>query len=165
MSIRSRGIGSRTSGVLNSFTIVENHPGASVMEVLFTAGPGQSLALRCELKAGQPFLSSEARPGMTGWRVEALLAMFAGLFVVNHAFQRTELPGEIVEALERTYAALVRGAPQSRTGRIVLPNGSGSEPRKNSPRSVSPRSAAGSRTVSSRPWRAVPAAPGGATAK
>jgi hypothetical protein len=57
--------------VLSSFTIVENDPGASVMEVVFTTVPGQTLALRCELKAGQPFVASEARRGMTGLRVEA----------------------------------------------------------------------------------------------
>jgi len=46
--------------------------------------------------------------GLVDWQ---LLVLFAGLFVVNAAFQRTPLPGEIVAALEVAGIHIAHPAP------------------------------------------------------
>ena len=56
---------------LASFTIAENSLGNVAVEVTFSPPQGDKSALRCELKAGQPIVQTEARDGLTALRVEA----------------------------------------------------------------------------------------------
>jgi hypothetical protein len=55
---------------LESFTVLENNAGAGSAEVMFDVG-GKKYKATYEIKAGQPFVQSEAPETTTGLRVEA----------------------------------------------------------------------------------------------
>ncbi len=85
---------------LDSFTVLENNAGAGSAEVVFNSS-GKEMKVTCGLKAGQPFVQTEAPAGTSGLRVEApcrftvLPDFFADDIVVDAAelpVAQTELP-------------------------------------------------------------------------
>lgn len=84
---------------LSSFTIAENNPGAGVADAVFTTPDGQKLALRYELKLGQPVVQTEARGGVTSLRVKApcRFAVMPDFFADDIVIDAAELPGAQAE--------------------------------------------------------------------
>jgi hypothetical protein len=88
---------------LSSLKLVENTPASAAVDAVFTAGDGQALTWRCELRMGQPLVQTEARAGVDRLRVEApcrfavLPDFFADDIVIDAAelrVARAELPSD-----------------------------------------------------------------------
>ncbi len=84
-------------------------------------GPGHASGTLVDALAGKIAGGEPRRPGI----VHRLDRDTSGLMVVARSQEAYELLSALVRehALERTYTALVRGRPQSRTGRIEAPIG------------------------------------------
>ena len=79
---------------LSSFKIAENNPGEGAAEAVFTAKDGKAVALRYELKLGQPFIQTEARAGAPALRVEApcRFVVMPDFFADDIVIEAGELP-------------------------------------------------------------------------
>jgi hypothetical protein len=97
--------GEATASGLSSFKLVENSAGAGTLEACFSAAGNKTVSVRYELKAGQPYVQTEARAGATGLRVSApcrfltLPDFFADDIVIDAADLRVsqaELPSDNV---------------------------------------------------------------------
>lgn len=79
---------------LASFALVENNPGAGSADAVFKTADGKTLALRYELKVGQPVVQTEARGGVKALRVEApcRFAVLPDFFADDIVMDAAELP-------------------------------------------------------------------------
>ena len=79
---------------LNALRIVEHNPSSGVVEAAFVTAGGKTLALRYELRMGQPFVQAQAHAGVAGLRVEApcRFAVLPDFFADDIVIDAADLP-------------------------------------------------------------------------
>lgn len=84
---------------LASYRITENNPGLASVEAVFKTPEGKVLAVRYELKVGQPVVLIEARSGATALRVEApcRFAVMPDFFADDIVLDAADLPVALAE--------------------------------------------------------------------